>query len=274
MAIEVGSLVAGEVEDGTDEVDEGNGCVAVDPGWGAYGPADDERNASGGLVKGALPPHAVGAEHLTMVSHVGDEGVVGEAIVFERIEYHADALVAEGDEAIVCSAGALNLLVGVPTSGEVLAETLALRMLGVEMVWRNVGEVGVVGPVAVEVGLADDEREVGGDKGGTESPRPLVACWISEIGDGLGCDAIVVALIRGITCSGFFDTVAHRWSAFVDSLKPVRSAADVGGVVNIFDESRSEAVVLIGADEVHFAGEGSVVTEGVETMGPGGLITR
>ena len=84
------------------------------------------------------------AGHLAVVGDVGDDGVLVQAVALERVEQRADPLVGEGDQAVVGGAAAADLLLGGVVESEVLAQALALRVLGVEVA-GDVRQVGVAG---------------------------------------------------------------------------------------------------------------------------------
>ncbi len=211
------------------------------------------------------------AVHLAVIGHVGDDGVVGQAVGVESVEDGANAGIAEFNEAVVGSAGFAYLLLWNVFGGEVAAQALALGVETVKMAVRDVGKVGLFGVVVLVELFAGDEREVGGEDGGAEDPGLFVTGGLGEVGGGSADDFVVLVHVLMVAGSGLFEEALAHIAKLAGA--PVgKVGAATAHAVDVGDDAAGEAMHLVRADEVHLAGEAGFVAGVVHAVGPGGLV--
>src|SRR5579875_1870275 len=226
IAVETVKVVAGpasQIDHGANDVqqgdDPGNSLATSVVTW----PGNDRWNACRLLKERALPPHAVLAMHLPVIGDIDNDGIFGLAACIDRIEEGADLIVTEADQAVVRRARAGNLLVGVVTCTEMGSQTLVGWMELSKVAGRNVRKVGVLRKVTIEVGLADNQREVGSDDRRAKCPGTFGARFALNVFHRASNDLVIILLIGRIAGTRLFDALPHRGATIFHAIVPARA---------------------------------------------------
>ena len=119
------------------------------------------------------------AQRLTVVRGVDYYCVLVHTGIFESVQESADLVVQVGNQAVVCGAGGADLVFGVATEVECLAQPVRRSGKVVEVSRRIVRQVCVFRLVQREIGLWHYEGEVGSHEPDTEGPWGVLSRWVS-----------------------------------------------------------------------------------------------
>src|SRR5687768_4396260 len=111
-------------------------------------------------------------------------------------------------------------------------------VLALDMAGRDDGHIDVVGVVAGEVGLGDDEGEVGAKEGGDEAPGAAGAGGLAEEVEGGGLNLVVEVEVGRAAGAGLEDAAAGVLAASGVVLVGVRplAAGDGAGAAGVPSE--------------------------------------
>ena len=187
----------------------------------------------------------------------------------------ADLLVDVADVGEVGAAGAADVLGGDREGGVVAGahQALAVRVLVVEGDGAGLGvEGGAVGVEVPEARAGDvGVVRVGEADGQAPGARVAAAGEVVELGGGVVGDLVVVLELVGDLGGAGAGDRAEVVVPPVDALVGpglVGGPAEVGGV-DVGGQPLLEAVQLVGADEVHLAGEAGLVAGAAQVVGEG-----
>ncbi|SIJ31318.1 Uncharacterised protein [Mycobacteroides abscessus subsp. abscessus] len=266
-----------DLDEGGGEVEQGDG-VGVPAGEDHLGGAcDDERDPGRLLVRGHLVPEPFLPEHVAVIARDDDDGVRVKSEIAQARHDRPDVVVDVGHGGIVGPPGTADILDGRLPFVEPGHRPQPVAV-GIDGRVGNLG-VGGVGDgrlgEAVPVLPGRFVRVVGVDERGDHEERLVLAgrlvrpLPVAQVAQGPEDHLVVEVLLdvrrrraRGEDGVGLVVPL----EPVVERSRPVGDHVEVGRV-DVGRQPLLEAVVLVGADEVHPPDEGGVVAELAQPVG-------
>ena len=236
---------------------------------------DQQRHTGGHFKPVHFVPEAALAEHVAVVARENDQGVVGQAGVFQGLQQLADVAVDVAAGTEVGVAGVADLIHRQWFVPQVIDLEQPLGMRVEVGLGRRRGQWDLGVGVQVPERLGNGVRVVGmGHRHGqAERLVALFADVIEQVLLGLEHHLFVeIQLVGAHTRAG----LQHRGHVVIPGrayvwLIPVHCPAVVGGV-DVAGQAFLIAVQLVGAAEVHLARQRSAVAEATQVVGIGRYI--
>lgn len=257
-----GGRGAGQVDERRQQVEMRHGPAHA-RGAEAARRMDDQRNAAAALEERHLVPEPALAEHVAMVGRDDHDRVVGEAALFQRGQHAAELRVDIGRRAVVRMARGADLRVGGRRAVDLADDAQPLRMrVAFRRLEPHGRHVDLVVAVQIPVFARDRVRIVRMGQRHDHAERPRIVP-----GRALARD-VVELLLRGerdfvveieLVRAHARARLQHRAHVVIPArplgrLVPVGHPAEIGRI-DVGREPFLEAVQLVGAAEMHLAGQ-------------------
>ena len=264
--------IAGDFRQGRQEVDGGDRLRH--PARPALaGEGDDQRHAGRILMPVHLVPEPALAQHVAMIGGEEGDGLAFEPAIAQGLHQAAELIVDIGDGAVIGPARRADM--GLGDLGAVHVRDMAQALpMGIGRIrrGRELRQVDLVLAVAVPIFRQDRIGIMGMGHGDDEAEGPVVgAARLVEEPAPRGIDHLLVEIELVGAPAG--PGLGHREHVVVPArpdlrLLPIRRPAEIRGI-DIRRQPLLEAMELVGAAEMHLAGEGRAVAGLAEVMGEG-----
>ena len=211
-----------------------------------------------------------------MVGGEDDDRVVELLRGFQCGDQLAQKIVDIGDVGVIAVAGGAEIGVGhrVVSHGRDIIEALAVRIEGASLHARHLGQVDVLVAVEVPEFRARRIRVMRVGEGGHEAEGffGLEAGVVIDFADGEEGGLVIELKLVGDLGDAGLQHARHVVVPPIDAFLrqvPVRRPAEVSGI-DVGGEALLQPVQLVGADEMHLAGQRCAVTGQPEIVRPGG----